>query len=300
MRAIPRILLVAVMLAWAGGLHAQQIDWQRVDDAIAKPGNTQGDVRRYELPRSDLNVTIDGVTLKPNLALTGWVAFKPVEEGVWVTGDLVLTETEVGPVMSKLLDAGFEIGTLHNRLVRGSPATFFVSISARGNAITLADAIHAALIWSNTRLSTVATVTTTGSASGAAPVTLDTAQIDQILGAQGRSNEGVYQFALATEPIMKNGMPLPPEMGAVNTINFQPALAGKAAVAGTLLVTGEDAVNPVLRILRDNDIEVTSIHNYTLKEQPRTIAVHFWANNDAVRVAKGLRAALDKIGVAKK
>jgi Domain of Unknown Function (DUF1259) len=298
MRAIPRILLAAAMLAWPAGLHAQGIDWQRIDDAIAKPGNTQGDVRRYELQRSDLNVTIDGVTLKPNLALAGWVAFKPVQEGAWVTGDLLLTETEVGPVMSKLLDAGFEVGTLHNRLLRGSPATFFVSISARGNAITLADAIHAALIWSNTRLST-AVATTTGSAVGPAPVTLDTAQLDQILGAQGRSNEGVYQFALATEPIMKNGMPLPPEMGAVHTINFQPALAGKAAVAGALLVTAEDTVNPVLRILRDNDIEVTSIHNYTLKEQPRTIAVHFWANNDAVRVAKSLRAALDKIGVAK-
>jgi len=298
MRAIPPILLAAAMLAWPAGLHAQAIDWQRVDDAIAKPGNTQGDVRRYELQRSDLNVTIDGVTLKPNLALSGWVAFKPVQEGAWVTGDLLLTETEVGPVMSKLLDAGFEVGTLHNRLVRGSPATFFVSISARGNAIALADAIHAALIWSNTRLST-AVATTTGSAVGPAPVTLDTAQLDQVLGAQGGSNEGVYQFALPTAPIMKNGMPLPPEMGAVHTINFQPALAGKAAVAGTLLVTGEDAVNPVLRILRDNDIEVTSIHNYTLKEQPRTIAVHFWANSDAVRVAKGLRAALDKIGVAK-
>ncbi len=301
MRAIPRIVLAAAMLAWPGGLFAQQIDWQRVDDAIAKPGTTQGDVRRYHLQRSDLNVTIDGVTLKPNLALAGWVAFKPIQDGAWATGDLVLTETEVGPVMSKLLDAGFEIGTLHNRLLRGSPATFFVTISGRGNAMTLADAIHAALIWSNTRLATAAVATTTGSASGPAPVTLETAELDQILGAQGRSNEGVYQFALATgEPIMKNGMSLPPEMGAVHTINFQPALAGKAAVAGTLLVTGEDAVNPVLRALRDNDIEVTSVHNYTLHEQPRTLAVHFWANNDAVRVAKGLRAALDKIGVAKK
>ena len=302
MRAISRVLLAAVVLTWPGALCAQQIDWQRVDDAIAKPGEAQGDVRRYELPRTDLNVTIDGVTLKPSLALAGWVAFKPVQEGAWVTGELVLTETEVGPVMTKLLDAGFEIGTLHNRLLRGSPGTFFVSISARGNAISLADAIHAALIWSSTRLATSVVASTTGSAPGPAPVTLDTGQLDQTLGAQGRSVEGVYRFTIPTaEPIMQKGAPLPPEMGAVHTINFQPALSGKAAVAGTLLVTGEDALNPVLRSLRDNDIEVTSIHNFfTLHEQPRTLAVHFWANNDAARVAKGLRAALDKIGVAKK
>src|SRR5438105_4221957 len=104
MRAISRVLLAAVVLIWPGALFAQQIDWQRVDDAIAKPGEAQGDVRRYELPRTDLNVTIDGVTLKPNLALAGWMAFKPVQEGAWVTGELVLTETEVGPVMTKLLD----------------------------------------------------------------------------------------------------------------------------------------------------------------------------------------------------
>src|SRR5262249_11067716 len=262
MWAISKFLFPAAALALlAAPARAQQIDWARVDDALTKTGVVQGDVRRYELPRADLNVTIDGVTLKAALALSGWLAFKPAPEGAWVTGEVVLTETEVGPVMSKLLDAGLEVSTLNNRMLRGSPATFFMSISGRGKAITLADAIHSALIWSNTRLGAPTVTSTTGAAPGPAPVTLDTGQLDSIIGAQGRSNESVYQFELPTgQPITKHGMPLPPEMGAVNRINFQPALAGKAAVAGTLLVT-DDALNPVLRILRDSDIEVTSIHN---------------------------------------
>src|SRR5882757_4781845 len=274
--------------------HAQQIDWQKVDDAFGRKAAVSGDAHRYSFPRTDLTVTLDGVTIKPALALGGWVAFKPMHEDAMVMGDLVLLETEINPVMLKLIEGGLEITAVHNHLLRANPATFYMHVGGHGDPAKMAAVIRDALGASQTPLATPA------AAAPPPAVDLDTAQLDQIIGAKGQANGGVYQFGVPRrEPVKENDMVMAPvgPMGVAIAINFQPTGGGKAAITGDFVLTN-DEVNPVIKALRANGIEVTALHSHMLDEQPRLFFMHFWANDDAVKLAKGLRAALDKAAVA--
>src|SRR5262245_23833270 len=125
MRAIGTLAASAAVAFVATAAGAQQIEWQKVDESLGRPAVITGDVHRYGFPRSDLQVTLDGVTIRPTLALGGWVAFKPAHGGTMVMGDLVLLETEINPVMTKLIENGLEITAIHNHVLRGNPATFY-------------------------------------------------------------------------------------------------------------------------------------------------------------------------------
>jgi hypothetical protein len=269
---------------------AQEIDWQKVDDAFGRKAAVSGDVHRYGFPRSDLTVTLDGVAIKPALALGGWVAMKPAHGGAMVMGDLVLLETEINPVMAKLIEGGLDITAIHNHLLRATPATFYMHVGGHGDPARMAAAIHDALAVSKTPLAPPATV-------GAAPsIDLDTAQLDQLIGVKGQANGGVYQFNVPRrDPITEGGMAMTPvgPLGVAIAINFQPTGGGKAAITGDFVLTG-DEVNPVVKALRSNGIDVTAVHSHMLDEQPRLFFMHFWANDDALKLARGLRAALDK------
>src|SRR5258708_36752663 len=122
--------------------HAADIDWQKIDDALGRKPAVSGDVHRYGFPRSDLSVTLDGVTIKPALALGGWVAFKPMDGEAMVMGDLGLLETEINPVMLKLIEGGLEITPVHNHLLRASPATFYMHGGGRGDPPRMAPVIR--------------------------------------------------------------------------------------------------------------------------------------------------------------
>src|SRR6266852_8059377 len=136
-------LVVSIFAAsFAAGANAQEIDWQKVDDAFGRKPAVSGDVHRYGFPRTDLTVTLDGVTIKPVLALGGWIAFKPVHGGAMAMGDLVLLETEVNPVMAKLIEGGIEITAVHNHLLRSNPATFYMHVGGHGDPAKMAAAIH--------------------------------------------------------------------------------------------------------------------------------------------------------------
>jgi hypothetical protein len=275
--------------------HAQDADWQKVDETLGRKPAVTGDVRRYGFPRSDLSVTLDGVTIKPALALGGWVAFKPAHGGAMIMGDLVLLESEINPVMAKMIASGLDITAVHNHLLRASPATFYMHVAGHGDPVKLASAIRDALAESKTPL------TVTSAANPAPAVDLDTAQLDQIIGVKGQANGGVYQFNVPRrDPITEDGMQLSPvgPMGVAIGINFQPTGGGKAAITGDFVLTG-DEVNPVIVALRTHGIEVTALHNHMLDEQPRLFFMHFWANDDAIKLAKGLRAALDKTASTK-
>jgi len=292
-RLIPLAILALSLTLTTQSLGAD-IDWSKVDTALGKTAAAQGDVYRYGIPRSDLKVTLEGVTIKPALALGGWVAFEPAKDGTMLMGDIVLTENEVTPVMTKLLQSGIEITALHNHLMRTTPATFYMHIRGHGDPVKLATAIREALAESKTPFEPPA-----ASASQTDKVDLDTEKLDQALGSKGKVNGGVYQFSIPRrEPVTENGMPVPPAMGTGTVINFQPTGAGKAAIAGDFVVTAEE-LNPMISALRENGIEVMAIHNHMLEEQPRLFFVHFWANEDAIKLASGLRSALDKMAVAK-
>src|SRR5713226_8895258 len=209
-------LLVSIFAAsLTAGATAQEIDWQKVDDAFGRKPAVSGDVHRYGFPRTDLTVTLDGVTIKPALALGGWIAFKPAHGGAMAMGDLVLLETEVNPVMAKLIEGGIEITAVHNHLLRGNPATFYMHVGGHGDPAKMAAAIHDALAESKTPL--------TAPAPAAPPpaVDLDAAQLDQIIGGKGLANGGVYQFNVPRrDPIMEGGMQIAPvgPMGVATAI----------------------------------------------------------------------------------
>jgi hypothetical protein len=290
------ILAICAAATFGTAANAQEIDWKKVDEAIGRsPAAVAGDVHRYGFPRTDLNVTLDGVTIRPALALGGWAAFKPAHGGAMVMGDLVLLESEITPVMTKLIENGLEITAVHNHVLRANPLTFYMHIGGHGDPVKLATAIRTALAESKTPL--------TPAAAPATPpaIDLDTAQLDQIIGVKGQNNGGVYQFGVPRrDPVSEGGVQLSPAgpTGVATAIGFQPTGGGKAAITGDFVLTGEE-VNPVIKELRANGIEVTAIHSHMLTEQPRLIFMHFWANDDAIKLAKGLRAALDKTASAK-
>ena len=294
MRAV-HVFAICAMATMGTTASAQEIDWKKVDEALGRTAAVSGDVHRYGFPRTDLQVTLDGVTIGPTLALGGWAAFKPMQGGAMVMGDLVLLETEINPVMAKLIENGLEVTAVHNHVLRSSPLPFYMHIGGHGDPVKLATAIRTALAESKTPLTPPAPPATPPA------IDLDTAQLDQIIGAKGQANGGVYQFAVPRrDPVSENGMQLTPPgpTGVATAIGFQPTGGGKAAITGDFVLTG-DEVQPVIKALRANGIEITAIHSHMLTEQPRLIFMHFWANDDALKLARGLRAALDKTASTK-
>jgi len=291
--AMRGIVILATALVVGGGAAAQEIDWKKIDDTLGRSAAVTGDVHRYGFPRTDLNVTLDEVTIKPALALGGWTAFKPVHGSAMMMGDLVLLESEITPVMTAAIENGLEITAIHNHVLRAHPATFYMHVSGHGDPVKLANALHTALAASKTPL-------TSPSAAAAADVALDTAELDRIVGVKGKSVGGVYQFGIPRrDSITENGMSLDPAaaLGLATGINFQPTSDGKAAITGDFVLAPTE-VNPVIHALRANGIEVTALHSHMLDEQPRLFFMHFWANDDALKLGRGVRAALDKMANA--
>ncbi|TPI21827.1 DUF1259 domain-containing protein [Mesorhizobium sp. B3-2-1] len=268
-------------------------DWKAVAQALGKSGTEMpGGVYRVGLPRSDLKVTLDGVELKPGLALGSWLAFKPMgDHDAMVMGDLVLTVPEIDPVMMKLIESGIEVTALHNHLQRAQPETMYMHVLGHGDPKKLATALHSALQESATPLSAVPA----GTAAAYESIDLDTSIIDQALGHKGKVNSGVYQVSIPrAETIKDDGMEVPDAMGSAIAINFQPTGSGKAAITGDFVLIASE-VNPVLKALRESGIEVTAVHNHMLDDQPRLFFMHFWANDDVGKLTKGLKLALDQV-----
>jgi hypothetical protein len=285
-------------------LPSYAADWTKVAEALGKSGTEMpGGVYRVGLPRTDLHVTLDGVEVKPALALGSWLAFKDEGNTTMVMGDLVLTEQEVNPVMSKLAQGGIEITALHNHLLRGQPMTLYMHVFGHGDAVKLAAALHDGLALSHTPLGAPAPQAgqqPPAAASGSpGRLDLDTAMLDRELGARGHEAGGTWQYTIArAEAVRDSGMEVPVAMGVGEAINFQPAGGGRAAITGDFVLTAAE-VNPVLRALRNSGIEVTAIHSHMLNDQPRLFFMHFWAHDDAAKLARGLRSALDKISLAR-
>jgi hypothetical protein len=287
------VIGLTMLGSWACAVAADA-DWDAVAKAIGRPGTEMpGGVYRVGIGRSDLKVTLDGVEIKPSLALGSYLAFQKMGKEAMVMGDLVLLQEEINPVMKKLIEHGISITAIHNHLLRATPMVMYMHYEGHGEAAKLAAAVRAALEESKTPL--------TAPAKPASPPTidLDTAAIEKTLGAKGMNSGGVYAFSIPrAEKIREGKMEIPAGLGMGTVINFQPTGGGKAAITGDFVLTAKE-VNPVLKALRDNGIEVTALHSHMLEEQPRLFFMHFWANNDAQQLAEGLKAGLDKVRRAK-
>jgi hypothetical protein len=295
-RALLIVSFVVLLVAATPKGSATRSDWKDVEQAIGRAGSMQpGDVYKVSFPRTDLVVTLDGVVIKPALALGSWAAFKEIGGGhVMTMGDLVLLESEVTPVMDALQKGGIEQSALHNHLIGESPHVMYMHFDGHGDAARLASTLHDALALTKTPM---------GPLPGppAAPPTIDlpTTDLDRIIGRPGRIAGGTYQFAVPrAEKIMEHGAEVPPSMGMAIPLNFQPTGEGRAAITGDFVLLASE-VNPVIRILRNGGIAVTALHSHMLEETPRLFFMHFWANDDAKKLATTLRTALGAVHVKK-
>jgi hypothetical protein len=297
MRWLIFILASTLMLVAATPKKAQtsaRTDWKDVEQALGRAGSLQpGDVYKVSFPRGDLSVTLDGVTIKPSLALGSWAAFKEAGGGnVMAMGDLVLLASEVNPVIDALQAGGIEQSAVHNHLLGESPHVMYVHFSAHGDASKLAATLQRALSLTRTPM---------GQAAASTPTTIDlpATELDRIMGRSGKIAGGTYQFAFPrAEKITEEGMEVPPAMGMATAINFQPTSDGRSAITGDFVMIASE-VNPVIRTLRSGGIAVTALHSHMLEEKPRLFFMHFWANDDAMKLASTLRSALDRMNVKK-
>jgi Domain of Unknown Function (DUF1259) len=270
-------------------------DWKQVEEGMGRAGQMlPGDVIKFGMPRKDLHVVLGGVEIKPALALGSWAAFKRDGAGAMVMGDLVLTEDEVEPVMLKLQEGGIHVSAVHNHLIGESPHVMYMHIASHGDAAQMAKAIHGALALTKTPGPDTAPPPQPSVELG-----FDQKAVEQTLEHSGKINGGVLQIGVPrAETITDSGMTVPPSMGVATALNFQPTGSGKAAITGDFVLLGSE-VNPVITALRQNGIAVTALHSHMLMEEPRLFFMHFWANDDAVKLAKGLRIALDRTNSAK-
>lgn len=290
------ILLSSLLLLATSPVKPQggRTDWKDVEQALGRAGSLlPGDVYKVGFPRADLAVTVDGVAIKPALALGSWVAFKEMDGGqVMTMGDLVLLESEVSAVIDALQKGGIEQSALHNHLIGESPHVMYMHFDGHGDATKLAGTLRAALALTKTPLDPPAPPATTLPA-----IDLPTTELDQIIGRPGKVAGGTYQFAVPrAEKIVEHGVEVPPSMGMAIAINFQPTGNGRAAITGDFVLIASE-VNPVIRTLRGKGIAVTAIHSHMLEETPRLFFMHFWAHDDARKLATALRAALDAVHV---
>lgn len=276
-----------------GGGHRQPVkvaesDWKGVADALGRTGTlmSDGTVYRLSFPRRDLSVTSKGVQIKPGLALGSYAAFARYGDGRTVAmGDLVITEDELPPVTDALQAGGVAQTALHKHLLAHEPPLWWAHFHAEGeDPVQLARAIKAAL---------GATATPPAASSTAAPLDLDTGRIDAAMGTKGTDDGGIYKFSFArSETVTMDGRDLPPAMGVTTAINFQPTGGGHAAINGDFAMTAEE-VQPVIRALRSGGIQLVELHQHALDDEPRLLYMHFWANDDAVKLAQTLRKAVD-------
>lgn len=264
------------------------IDWARVDSALGRTGAMQPpDVRRYGMPRNDLRVTAAGVPIRPAFALGSWIAFKAHGAGAVAMGDLVLLHDELAPVLAKLQEGGVEQTAIHHHIIQESPRILYVHVHGHGDPVAIATAVRDALALTGTPDALPP------AAASTEVFGIDTTAIIATLGHAGRLNGGVWQVNVPRSETIRSGdFEVPPSMGLGTVVNFQPTGEGRAAITGDFVLIASE-VNPVIKVLSEHRITVTSLHNHLLDENPRLFFMHFWANDDATTLARGLKAALD-------
>jgi len=290
---IRAVALTALCSAVVTQAQAQTPDWSATDRALGRAGAAEpGNVHKFAFPRSDLSVTLNGTKLRPALALGSWIAFKRTTDGQSMAmGDLVLTEDEVQPVMARLQKGGVEQTAVHNHIVGEAPHVVYMHFMGKGDAEKIAQTLHDALAGTKTPM-------TPPQVGTPLRLDLDTTAFATALGVTGKGNTGVYQISVPRpEVIREAGEEIPPSMGLATAINIQPTTNGRAVATGDFVLLPAE-VNPVIRALQANGIAVTALHSHLLMDQPHVLFMHFWGDDDAMKLARGLRAALDATAMA--
>ena len=289
MKKIIAFLLVILSASYA---IAQQNNWTKIEKVFDKKGSVQDGVFKITFPRSDLKVRVGDFSVAPGLALTSWIGFikannnsMMIDDQTMMMGDLVLLDNEVALVISKIVSLNLEVTALHNHILGETPTVKYVHFSGKGDAVKLAGAIMAVISVTGTPL-------TAPQAQNLAAKP-DWSKVEAVLGLSGKQNGNLLQYGFPRlEKLTESDMELPPYMGMATGINFQMD-GNKAAITGDFVLLA-DEVNPVVKALTENGIAVTAIHNHMLYDNPRLFMMHFWAVGDPEKLAKGLKAALEK------
>lgn len=291
MYSLSKFVVVFSLLVVPVVLLAQGLNTANIDQDMGRSGQRTGEVYKLSFPRTDLHVAVNGVAIKPGLALGSWAAFSGTDEKAMVMGDLVLLQDEVNPVMKKLRASGFEIAAVHNHLLDETPRVMYMHYMGEGNAKQLATSLHDALAESKTPLSKPASAP----AESENPAWVKA--VEASVGRQGTFKGGVLSFGIPrSNAITSNGMNITPAQGVAESINFQEAGTGKVATTGDFVLTA-DEVNPVISALQEHDIAVTALHSHMLTEEPRLFFMHFWGLGSADEIGAGIKAALAKVSV---
>jgi len=266
--------------------NVQRLNTDGIAKAMGKEGELIGEMYKVSFPRSDLTVNVKNVAIKPALALMAWAGFIKSGSTAITYGDLVVLEDELNPVISKLEAGGVEVSAVHNHLLHETPRVMFIHFVGSGNEAEMAKAIRDALALTKSPLVSAASEPETKPEIAT--------EIERIIGYRGSMGGDVFHITVPRNEVhvMTMGTMLPSSMGMNTPFNFQ--LDGKnAAISGDFMLLPAE-LNPVINALRANGIEVASIHNHLLDNQPSMVFMHFWAYGDAVSLAKGLKAALDR------
>ncbi|MDH7461230.1 DUF1259 domain-containing protein [Chitinophagaceae bacterium 26-R-25] len=280
-----KIMLSALSLLAAISCFAQ-IDSAALNNVFGKKGTVTGDVYKISYPRSDLKVTVDEFPVAPGLALGSWIGIIQMHGMAMMMGDLVLLDSEVPKVITKLMEENLEVTAIHNHLINETPAIKYIHYHGEGNAVELAQKIKAVLQVTGTPL-------TPPTGTLITPKSPDWSKVTAILGNTGKSTGSLLQYTFPRkEKTMESGMEMPPAMGMATAINFQMD-GNRAAITGDFVLLA-DEVNPVVKALTENGIMPTAIHSHMLHDEPRLFMMHFWAVGDPVKLGMGLKAALSK------
>jgi hypothetical protein len=294
-------ICAAATLSFASLARAQDVppEYQQVLTALGKQGDYKANVLKVNIPRNDISVTVANVKTPTPFGFGGWVAMTKGTGGMDVMmGDLVLTQDEVNPVMSALLENGVEVTALHNHFFWDEPRMFYMHVHGHGKPMELASKVKPALDLIGK--GTTRPATTPAAPAGSSATTIDTAKIAQIVGQQGEQNGAVYKITIGRDDLKLT------EMGAaINArmgLNTWAAFVGtneNAAVAGDVAMLASE-VTPVLKALRKNGIDVVAIHHHMIDTRPTIYFLHYWGTGPADKLATSFKAALSELGKSAK
>ena len=269
------------------------IDLETLRSELGMEGQEQDGQFKITVPQNDLNVMVDGFKIIPPMGLGSWVAFAPTSGDPMIMGDIVVTEKDLKPVQREVIEQGLTITAIHNHFVRNEPDVMYMHIGGMGDEKKLARGVRAVF----DKVTEIRGGDPAGKAISKVENTIGTKMIDSILGYSGTMNNGVYKITIGRPDVAltEHGAPVGTFLGFNTWASWQ-GTPEKAAVAGDFTMLASE-VTPVIKALAENDIEVVAVHNHMVHEEPRIFFLHYWGVGPAEKLAKGLKAALNKTGV---
>jgi len=277
-----------------GSKNVNPIDTTAIERIMGIKGKSNNGEYKITIPQNDLNVKVDGFKIIPAMGLGTWVAFTPTKDGVMVMGDIVVTESDLGPVQQEIIKQGLTSTAIHNHFVRNHPNIMYMHMGGSGNTEKMAQKAKAVL--DKVKEIRGGDPSKGTASSESVQNTLDTKKLDEILGYKAEMSKGVYKYTIGRPDVKltEHGVILSTFLGFNTWAAFQGS-SDNAAVAGDFTML-EDEVEPVVKALIENGIEVVALHNHMVHEQPRIFFLHYWGIGNAEQLAKGLRAALNQTG----